>query len=59
VSHVPVPWGNVVRVAVSIPTPLAVGLALELVVGGGKGVGADVLASIGGLVGAIAPSLVR
>lgn len=54
VSPVPVPWRDVVRVAVSVPVPLAVGLLLERVTGSGHALAAGVFASIGALVAAIA-----
>jgi uncharacterized membrane protein YccC len=47
----PVPWRDVARFAVSVPAPLAVGLA----VGGAPALGAGVFATTGALAAALAP----
>ncbi len=49
------PWRDTVRIPLSIAAPLAVGLAVEGWGHNPTGLAAGVLASIGGLVGSIAP----
>jgi uncharacterized membrane protein YccC len=51
----PVPWGDVVRFAVTIPAPLAVAVAVSGGVQPGPALGAGVFATMGALAASLAP----
>ncbi|UOY03101.1 FUSC family protein [Blastococcus sp. PRF04-17] len=54
-SRPPVPWRDVVRFAVTVPTPLAVAVLVEGGVTPGPALGAGVFATTGALAGSLAP----
>jgi hypothetical protein len=55
IDRVPIPWRDMVRVTISVVTPLAAALTVRDAVPSSTAVGAGIVATTGALVGAIAP----